>query len=98
MIPEHCEGEKHTCWWTGIRSASVFELGFLVTWTFLSHGSIMVPQSNPSSNKFDTPIRSNGTTGRNWWRPEGYPTKLVCLANIFVMRLLYVILGWATNA
>ncbi|CAL1126464.1 unnamed protein product [Cladocopium goreaui] len=34
---------------------------------------------------------SSPSTGRTWLDPEGYPTKCVLLANIFVMRMLYIL-------
>ena len=34
--------------------------------------------------------RSQGTTKRSYWNPEGAKTKAVLLANILVMRVLYL--------
>ena len=34
--------------------------------------------------------RSQGTTKRSYWNPEGARTKSVVLANILVMRILYL--------
>ena len=38
--------------------------------------------------------RSQGTTSRSWWQPAGGGSRSVRLANVFVMRMLYVKLEW----
>ncbi len=35
-------------------------------------------------------LRSQGTTKRSWWCPDGGASKSVYLANVFVMRMLYL--------
>ena len=39
------------------------------------------------------PPRSSGTTRRSWLNPAGCASKMVMLANILVMRMLYMRLG-----
>ena len=41
--------------------------------------------------------RSQGTSKRSWWNPEGGNSKFCRLANVFVMRMLYVTLGSITK-
>ena len=44
---------------------------------------------------FDLQPRSQGTTKKSWWDPEGdISYRGVLHSNIFVMRMLYLTLGW----
>ena len=51
----------------------------------------MVGGPKPGSQCYH--LRSSPSTGRTWLNPAGRPTKKVTLANIFVMRMLYMLLG-----
>ena len=66
------------------------------TWVFLRlgfssvFGTIWGQQSNRSMICVLVILRSQGTTKRSWWCPDGGPSKSVYQANVFVMRMMYL--------
>lgn len=65
------------------------------TWVFLTLicklNSFIICGISLRSHSAD--LRSSSTTGRSWINPEGRSSKSVHLANVFVMRMLYMCLG-----
>lgn len=92
-------GEKHSEQGTSVCGSSMFELGVPAT----CHKMYITRQYLPQRfRKWELRqhmvilIRSQGTTLRSWWNPEGGQHKSVVLSNIFVMRMMYMFLGFCS--
>ena len=82
-------GQEHTKGGAIVFCPPMFYMGFLEPCMQTSLMKIY----KPSTIQKHVEPRSSSTTGRSWLNPEGFATRAVHLANIFVMRMLYMLLG-----
>lgn len=77
-----------------LQYVDIPETWLLLNTTLLIHyWTTSVLNSECDKSTLPLNFRSSPSTGRTWLNPQGYDTKCVNLANIFVMRMLYVLLG-----
>lgn len=88
-------GHEYKSWWFACIRTPLLNMGIFETWHEFSQSWIRSFFSGFSNLplKLKLCFRSSPSTGRTWINPAGYDTKCVMLANVLVMRMLYMYQG-----